>query len=411
VVIVGGGIIGVCAAYFLARRGAPVTLLERGTIDDSASTGNAGLVAAGHGPLPKPGLTADALRWLVDRSGPLYIPLRLDPGLNLARLRWFLAFRRACGERAYRRNLELLAEHGHHARTCFEALVEDESIDCEYHGGQLDVFRTEAGLARARAEADALTTLGYTHEVVDGDELRRREPAFRSDVLAAIDYGERAFANPQAFVVAMADRAAARGAEIRTEVGVREILADLQRCRGVETDEGERIEADHVVLAAGIWSTGLARRLGVSVPMQPGKGYNVHVPGPRLGVACVLAESYVAATPIEGGLRLAGTLEFSGINDRIVPRRIEMLRIGADRYLEGVDRDVAVTPWCGLRPCTADGLPVVGWAPRVERLFLTTGHAMMGFTLGPLAGRIASECILDGTSSVPIDGFAPDRFG
>ena len=161
-----------------------------------------------------------------------------------------------------------------------------------------------------------------------------------------------------------------------------------------------------------IWTTELAARIGVRVPMQAGKGYhrNISRPTPCLSMASVLAERHVAVTPMAGLLRLSGTVEFSGINHRMVQKRLDMLTAAARQYLRGIGQTQTLSEWCGLRPCTADGLPVVGWAPRPGGVFIATGHARMGFTLGPVTGRLASECILDGRPSVDISALRAERF-
>ncbi|MBT8485239.1 MAG: FAD-dependent oxidoreductase [Phycisphaerales bacterium] len=407
--IVGGGIVGLSAAYFLARRGAAVTLLDTGDLEGGASSGNAGLVAAGHGPLPRPGLSLRSLRWVLDQSGPLYLPPRFDPGL----VRWLFGFHRACGRSRYDRAIELLTAHGHPARVCFRTLVDEERIDCEYRPiGQLDVFRTDAGMREGEREAALLRRHGYDSEILNGAELRRREPAFRPGVRGAVLYTDRAFANPAAFMRALAERVRRHGGLIRPHSPVARLDTQAGRCVGVTLETGETLRADCTTLAAGVWTTALARTAGVRIPMQAAKGYHAAVTAPATSVrtACVLAERFVAVNPIDGGLRLAGTLEFSGINHRFVPKRVTMLRHGAAEYLEGIETTTEQSVWCGLRPCTADGLPVIGWAPRVRDLFVATGHAMMGFGLGPLAGRLTAESILDGTPSVALEGFGADRF-
>jgi D-amino-acid dehydrogenase len=409
VIVVGGGIVGLCCAYFLARRGARVTLLEREGFDDSASAGNAGLLAVGHGPLPRPGLPARGLRMMFDRGSPLYIPPRVDADL----VRWLWGFRRACDSRTYHRSMDLLAEHGWPAGACMRELIETEDIECEYRPiGQMDVFRTSKGMRGGEAEAAMLRDYGYGAELLDGDALRRREPAYRDDVVGAAVFTDRACADPGSFIAELAERVAARGATVRAGVEVDGLRRAGGRCTGVTLADNETLEADAVVLAAGIWSTDLARAIGVRIPMQAAKGYhmNLTAPDPLPVSSAVLAERFVAVTPMAGGLRLAGTLEFTGINRRIVEQRLEALRAGARLYLRGIDETSVQTTWCGLRPCTADGLPVVGWAPGIEGLFVTTGHAMMGFTLGPLAGRVAAECVLGDEASVDIQALSPGRF-
>jgi len=408
-IVIGGGIVGVCAAYYLARRGVPVVLLEKDVIEDSASTGNAGLISIGHGPIPKPGLTGQVIRWMFDATSPLYI----KPRLNLDLLRWFWRFRRACSRQCLDASMKVLTEHGWPADDCWRQLVEDEQLACEYRrNGQMDVFRTEAGMRRGEEDAAEMRDYGYEVEILHGDELRRREPAFLDSVVGAVNFPQRAIADPGEFVVEMAERAWKRGADLRPRTTVQDLLVSDGRCAGVQTDDGQRLEADNIVLAAGVWSTSLARQLGLSIPMQPAKGYHLNLtrPVPCVSTGLVLAESYVAVLPLAGLMRLAGTLELSGINHTVRQRRVDMLRIGAGKYLRNIDDTQPLSQWCGLRPCTADGLPIVGWAPKVSNLFIATGHAMMGFTLGPLAGRLACECILDGRPSADISAMRPERF-
>jgi D-amino-acid dehydrogenase len=181
----------------------------------------------------------------------------------------------------------------------------------------------------------------------------------------------------------------------------------------VRLENGDVVEATNVVLAAGVWTTALAADAGVSVPMEAGKGYHLDLPAPDPcpRTPSVLAETFVAVNPFGDRLRLAGTLEFTGINADMLERRLEMLPEAAAGYLRSVtagDRANGVA-WCGLRPCTADGLPAVGWTD-VDGLFVATGHAMMGFALGPLTGRLVAESILDGRPSLPLDPVSPRRF-
>jgi D-amino-acid dehydrogenase len=416
--VLGGGIIGVCAAYYLARRGEPVTLIDRGAFDTCASTGNAGIIALGHPPMPRPGLTRNVLRMLFNECNPLYIPPRLDIHL----LRWLLGFRRACTDAHFAHTMRVLAELGWATGECFERIVEEEGLaaSTEYHHtGWIEVCRTAGRLEQARAEAELLRGYGYTVDMLSGEELCLREPAFLPGVAGAAHYTDSRFAHPQKFLAELADRASRHGAELRTQAEVRAIVMRDGRFSAVELESGERIGGRRLVLAGGAWSTALARAIGVNVPMQPGKGYNMDLaweePAASRDVilpstTCVLAETFVAVTPIGGGLRLAGTVEFSGMNDRLRPKRLEMLRTGARRYLRGIDTAKPVSTWCGLRPCTADGLPIVGWAPGAEGVFIATGHAMMGFALGPVTGKLIAEAMLDGRTSVDLSPLSPERY-
>lgn len=408
-VIIGGGIIGVSTAYELARRGHRVTLIDRERFESNASTGNAGIIALGHPPMPRPGMMRRGLAMLLNPNSPFYVRPRLDWDL----LRWLWDFRKACTERQFRHSMQVLAEMGSVAGAAFDRIVDDERLDCAYHReGWMEVFSTGRQFERGQREAELLRTYGYEADVMTGQDLVAHDPAFQPGLAGAVQYPESRFANPQRVLTQLADRAAAYGAEVVTDTPVRRILVESGRAIGAELEDGTSVRGDTVVLAAGIWSMDLARMIGVAIPMQAGKGYHVmHTPPePRVSTACVLSEHYVAVNPACGGLRLAGTLEFSGINEKMMRRRLDLLSRSASRYVRGLDATQITSEWCGLRPCTADGLPVVGWAPQVEGLFIATGHAMMGFALGPATGQLACECILGEPLSIDIDALSPARF-
>ncbi|HXV76791.1 MAG TPA: FAD-dependent oxidoreductase [Candidatus Polarisedimenticolaceae bacterium] len=408
-VIVGGGIVGLSSAYFLARRGERVTVVERDTPGRGASSGNAGILALGHPPLPHPNAFRQIRRLLFRKTNPLYIAPRADPEL----LRWLWSFRRACARERFEHSMELLARMGWAAGECIRRLVADEGIDCEYSpSGWLEVFRTRQAMDRARRTADLLRRHGYTVTALDGDALRQREPAFRDEVVGAMHYEDSAFAHPAKLMVGLADRVRKLGVDFLTEAEVVRITLRSSRFTGVELADGQRIDADRAVLAAGAWTTPLARSIGVRVPMQAGKGYHLELRATahRPSTTCVLAETFVAVTPLDGGLRLAGTVELAGLDLTLNRRRLAMLPRGAADYLRGIDRAELGGSWCGLRPMTADGLPVLGWAPGVEGVFVATGHAMMGFLLGPLSGKLVAEAIVDGRMSLDAPELAPARF-
>lgn len=407
--MVGGGIIGVCAAYYLAKRGHRVTLVERADLAAGASSGNAGIIAIGHPPMPRPGLVRQVLRWMLDGGSPLYLPPRFD----LELFRWFWAFRGACTEEHFRRCMAILSELGRKTRGCFEEILAEEPMECAYHReGWREVFRSEEAMAAGHEHADLIREHGFEVEVLEGPELMRREPALKEGVVGGFHYAESSFTDPHVFLVQLAKRAEAHGATVRTNAEVVKLLTEGGKTTGVRLVSGESLEADTVVLATGIWATGMARQIGVDIPMQAGKGYhrNVTRPSPCVSVATVLAEKHVAVTPMGDVLRLSGTVEFSGINERLVQRRLDMLGEAARIYLRGLGETRTVSEWCGLRPCTADGLPVVGWAPRVGGVFIATGHARMGFALAPVTGLLVSECILDGTPSLDISALDAGRF-
>jgi D-amino-acid dehydrogenase len=412
VVIAGAGVIGVCCAYFLARRGARVTVLERDEIGKAASYGNAGSIAPGHTPINKPGRIRQALKSLFDPLSPLYVAPRADPALA----RWLWAFSRTCTEEHVEYSMRAMAPLGHASRQLFDELFQAEKLECFFRTeGYFEVYLTERGLASARKEAGIISRYGFHPEVMPGEALREREPAFVDGVVGGVFYSEAATINPHEFVLEMAKRAARHGAEFRTGTEVAAVRVADRKIRGVELRNGEILEAGSVVLAGGAYTTPLLRKLGVRFPLQPAKGYHRDCESAEgrpalLRRACVLGENMVFCTPMDGFVRFAGTLEFSGVNHDIRRPRLEQLTHAARRYLNTMDGAAVRREWCGLRPCLPDGLPAVGPLGSCAGLYVATGHAMLGLTLGPVTGKLIAECILDGSPSLDLSAFRPDRF-
>lgn len=398
VVVVGGGVIGVSCAYFLSRAGADVTLLERGSIAGEASFGNAGTVSAGHPPLNRPGRVREGLSRMFDPGSPLYVPPRWDPDL----WRWLATFARYCTHEAVARSMEVMAPMGHRTLALFEQIVTEEELMCGYRpNGYYDVCATEAGFEAARGEADLIRPHGYAPEALGPEELRRREPALAPGVVGGIFYPEAATVDPLAFTRGLAAAAVRRGTKVREGVEVAEVCVRGGRAVGVSLADGALERADAVVLATGPFSLDLAGRVGVRLPVRPGKGYHRDIPvgaggAPDLEIACVLHESSVFCTPLDGRLRLAGTMEFSGWNDVLRPERLEQLSRSARRAFSPFGGAAPVSEWAGLRPVSADGLPFVGPLPEIPGAWIVTGHGMLGLTLGPVTGELVARGVVAG---------------
>ena len=403
--------IGVCCAYFLAKGGAGVILVERDEIGGGASFGNAGTIAAGHPPLNKPGRIRRSLLELLNPKSPLYIPVRWDPGL----FRWLWTFRTFCTDRHLSVSMGALAPLGHASLDLFDVLVESENLDCNYErNGYYDICRTDRGLREARHDAAMMRQYSYHPREMGGDELREIEPAILEGVVGGVFFPEAATCDPHRFVLELADRSVRHGARIETGRGVSEILSTGSAVNGVRLEDGEILAASAVVLATGSYSGDLTWRFGLQIPVRAGKGYHRDLelgdPGARLvGIACVLAETSVFCTPMVGFTRLAGTLEFSGVNHEMRPRRLEQLTTAAEEYLDGVRGALIRSEWCGLRPCTPDGIPYVGPVPGQSGLFVATGHAMLGLTLGPVTGKLIGEHVLEGGTSLPAGALGLER--
>ena len=411
-IIIGARVIGVNVAYFLAKRGARVTVLEKDQIGHGASFGNAGAIALGHAPMNKPGRVKQALRSMFDPLGPLYLKPRLDPEL----IRWLWTFSAHCSEARLLSALKLLGALGHRTGELFEQLIEEETLHCDYTpDGYYEIFKTEPALNAARSEAAMSVSNGYHPENISGEALRELEPAIGDDIIGGVFFKDSATIDPYRFVCGLAEAARRHGVTIRENYGVSEISTSGGVTEGVRLLDGEVLTANSVVVAAGAYSRSLTAKLRVPLPLQAAKGYHsdrdLAAGGtPSLGITFMLGERSVYCTPLGGFLRLAGTLEFSGMNHDIRKPRLAQLTKSAKEYVKGMEDVEPSSEWCGLRPCLPDGYPAVGPVPGLRGLYLATGHAMLGLTLGPITGQLMAEMVLDGQPSMEISAFRADRF-
>lgn len=409
VVVVGAGVIGAATALELSRRGAEVTILDRGEIASGCSHGNAGwLTPCFATPLPAPGVLTKSLRWLLDPESPLYV----HPSLRPDRVRWLFRFAASTMPGRYARGVEALS-----ALSTW-SLEAWRTLDREYPGsfgftprGLLLVAETQSGLRHAVHEAEAMGRFGVPHRVLASDGVRELEPAVVGKVAGGVFFESEAHCEPAEAVRVLARAATDAGAAVVTRAEVYGFDVRHGRLRAVRTTRGE-FEADRFVVAAGSWSKDLTRALGVRVPVLGGKGYAVVVrpfdPGPTRPIK--ILERRIAITPREGSVRLAGTLELVDGDERISPRRVEAIVRGARALLPVPDPPEVVDLWRGLRPCTPDGLPIIGVAPAVPNLLVATGHQMCGLHTAPATGRLAADLVLGETPTFDPAPFRVERF-
>jgi D-amino-acid dehydrogenase len=409
VAIIGGGVIGVCSAYYLARKGWRVTLLEKGDICSGCSYGNAGLIVPSHAiPLAAPGVWLKGLKWMLNPESPFYIKPRASREL----LRWLWRFRAACSEHHVRRAAPLIRDLSLASLALYRELAGLEGLSFGYtEKGAILVCLTERRYEEAAVEARLLEGFGVAAQRIDGAEARFLEPALLPEVVGGVYFPLDAHLVPDALVKGLARIAGKMGVRLCAGTEVLGFKAQGSRIAAVETTRGD-FEADEVVLAAGSWSGGLARALGLDLPVQPAKGYSVTYKRPPAApaVPVLLGEARMAVTPMGETLRFGGTLELAGLDLSISRRRVEAVRRAPGRYLAGCDGLELIEVWRGLRPCMPDGLPVIGRPKRPDNFIVATGHAMMGVSLGPITGKLVADLASRETPQIDLALLKPDRF-
>ena len=412
ILVIGGGIVGLCAAYYAAQQGHEVTVIDRRTADgDCCSLGNAGLVVPSHiVPLSAPGVVAMGLRMMRDPRSPFYVKPRLSWDL----LSWGWRFWRNSTQEHVRRSAPLLRDLNLASQACYRELARLCGNEFEMKSeGLLMLCRTEQTLEHEAAAARLATELGMEARTLSARETAQREPEIRMNVAGSVFYPMDGHLTPQRAVAFLQRKLAESGVKLMWETSIDGFRTSSETIDAVQTSRGE-IKADEFVLCAGSWSSGLAKQAGLRIPMQAGKGYSLTLSQPRVrprGPA-ILVESRVAVTPMSQSLRFAGTMEIAGMDTGINPERVAGIIESVPRYYPDFCADdfQNVQPWCGLRPCSPDGLPYLGRTRRFENLSIATGHAMMGLSLGPISGKLICELLSGQPPSIDIRLLDPDRY-
>ncbi len=400
ILIAGGGVIGLCTAYYLAERGHRVTVCDRASESDlGCSYGNAGMITPSHFvPLAAPGAIRLALKWMWNPESPFYMKLRADKNL----IAWAWKFYRAATVKHVLRSAPLLLDLNLAGRECFVQLAREWGNDFGLEQkGILMVCNTEDGLEHEIATATMAHKLGLPVEILHPAQVAKMEPGLRMTVAGGVFFPKDAYLAPWQFMSALKKRVKVQW---KTPVELR------VKGNRVESD----IKADEYVICGGAWSPAIARDLQLHLPMQAGKGYSLTLQQPKRTPlhAMILSEARVAVTPMAGALRFGGTMEITGNDLSINPARVRGIVKAVPKYLPdfGDEDFLGVMPWAGLRPCSPDGLPYIGRFHRYANLSVATGHAMMGLSLGPITGKLMAEVLAGEKTSIDIQQLSPDRY-
>ena len=388
VLIVGGGVIGAAAAYYLARAGRSVAILEADRFASGCSHANCGFLSPSHVlPLSVPGAVAKTLKAMFKPDSPFYIKPRFDPSL----WSWLFKFARRCNERdmlrAGRARKALLES----SRQLYLKLLEAESIDCEFEQkGNLFVYQSPKAF-EAYAETDRIMREHFDIAArrLDGDQLLEMEPALKPGLAGGWWYEQDAHLRPDVLMREWRRVLEAKGVVIHEQCRVEDLKIQHGRIRGVRAGS-QTFDGSEVVLATGAVAPKLAEQARFRLPVQPGKGYSITTdrPDPCPGVPMIFQEHKVAVTPMRSGYRLGSTMEFAGYDTNIDPKRIGLLEKGARHYLDVPLGKTVTEKWYGWRPMAHDGLPTIGSVPKVPNLFIAAGHSMLGLSMATATGQL-----------------------
>jgi len=414
VLIIGGGVIGLATAYYCTRRGWDVTLVERRSAQrDGCSFGNAGMIVPSHFiPLAAPGMVALGLKWMWNPESPFYI----KPRLSLELLDWLYQFWRASTPEHVRRAAPLLRDLNFASRAAYAELAALPGHDFGLvQKGLLMLCQTQHGLDEEAKTAAQAVALGIPAEVLDARQTAALDPAVRMSVAGSVYFPKDCHLQPDRFVATLQNQLIAAGAELiwdREVTGWRHGTGS--NLQAVRLDDGREVSADEFVICGGSWSPGMVRELRLHLPIQAGKGYSLTLPRPRQlpQICAIFTEARMAVTPMGGTLRFGGTMEISGLNEAIAPRRVRgIINAVSGYYPDFTPADFdGIAPWRGLRPCSPDGLPYLGRTGRYANLTLATGHAMMGMSLAPITGQLVAGIISGDHPALDLTLLSPDRY-
>jgi len=414
VTILGGGVIGVSTAYYLARGGHQVTVIDRQQeAGQETSYANAGQISPGYSaPWAAPGMPLKAIKWLLQEHSPLVIRPLPDPAM----VRWALQLLANCTESAYARNKERMLRLATYSGECISALREE--IGLHYDAGTrgtLQLFRTQKQVDGAAKDIAVLEQCGVAYELLDAVGCTQAEPALaivEDKIAGGLRLPGDQTGDCFKYTQGLASHCQSLGVEFRMGVSIERLVADGGRLAGVETDRG-RVESDAYVLALGSYSPLLLRPLGIKIPVYPVKGYSITVPitDPEgAPVSTVMDETHkVAVTRLGERIRAAGTAELCGYDLRLdAKRRRTVDHVVRDLFPTGGDVAKAEF-WCGLRPMTPDGTPVIGATP-LQGLYLNTGHGTLGWTMSAGSGRVIADLLSGRKPEISLDGLGLERY-
>lgn len=410
VIIIGVGIAGLSTAYYLMKDGWDVRVLEKGSGLDNCSYGNAGMIVPSHfTPLAAPGIVSQGIKWMLSSKSPFYV----RPSLNVAMMDWGLKFLRHTNAQHVDRHAEAIRDLNLLSSKLYDEWVEREHFDFELRqNGIMMLYKSKEVEHEEKALAERAMQLGLDVEIYDREGIQALEPSIRMDSLGGILYRSDGILYPPKLMDTLTDHLSDNGVSFHYDTGVTGFGCFGKKVSEVLTTKGT-YTADEIVIASGAALPVLTTKLGLKMPLMPGKGYSfMHSSGSDSSLvhAALLLEARVAVTPMNGQIRFSGTMELGPANDRIYENRVKGIVESIPRYFPDLDVKYPDDIWYGYRPCPPDGLPYLGRTKKYTNVSIAGGGGMMGLSLGPAYGKTIATLLSNERPESAISGFDPDRF-
>lgn len=406
-VVIGGGVIGLTTAYHLAREGETVTVVDARATGLGASDVNAGwIVPAEAAPVPGPGMILKSMKWMLRPDSPLYI----KPSPNPAFVRFMYGMWRRSNAQDQRLGFEGHLRLAQHTVEVFDEYRAD-GMDFEMHNeGLLMAFTDKENLRHHLDNLDLVKQFDLDPQVFVGDDVRNHEPKLSDNVYGGIYFPLERHLDPGAFARALHKRIVELGVQIVENAPIDRVEKSGHRVTAVVSGS-QRFTGDRFVLAAGAWTGPVSKLFGAPLPVRPGKGYSVDVEPYGLRGAINLSDAKVAVTPLSNRFRLAGTMEFGGLDETINQVRVDAILRAPSTYFRDWEPPANPPPaQAGCRPMTPDGKPIIGALGDLTNTWVSTGHGMLGVTLAPGTARVLTDLILRDRMSPNLNTFSPKRY-
>ena len=409
VVIVGGGIIGFSCAYYLIEEGHEVVLVDKDSFKSGASIVNAGYIIPSHIiPLASPEVLRKGIKWMLNSNSPFYIKPRFNKDL----INWGINFIKSSNFRHVNRSISIIKKINEFSKELYFELRDSKKIDFKiYEKGLLMAFKTSEAEKEEFETAKIARELEMNVQELSQDQVNSMQPKIKMNIKGAFWYKSDAHLTPETFMNNLKSYLLKKGLKVYKENLVESFNYNSGIINSIRTKKNE-IFGDEFVIAAGAWSENLLKKLRIKLLIQAGKGYRINLLK-KTGISypAILLEDKVAVTPMDGFTRFGGTMEISGLNTKINYKRVNAIAKSSEEYYEGlkISRQNINDAQCGLRPLSPDGLPFIGRHSLYNNLVLATGHSMMGWSLGPVTGKLVSEIISGKKKSISIDPFNPER--